>query len=208
MSEIQTALSRSANSTVPVERPIPESVQCFVERLSKLERGARATLRRNAGRTIAEANGAVGLFYRLLPPQLAGGRDEELYFLVATLYGLNDLPHRGDFGSTLRAVRALTQSESIDRRMAILLDSEFGVVEGVRPGGGETAYRLRQCVKLAAGRGVGIDWPRLLADLPWWSHPERRVRKEWARSYYGQPVEKKGPDSESSDKSQITEGGE
>ena len=46
-------------------------------------------------------------------------------------------------------------------------------------------YRLRQAVKLAAAAGVGINWQKLVEDLSFWSYPDRRARKRWARSYYG-----------------------
>ena len=162
---------------------IPAGVKRFVEVLGRLDRGDLASLRRSAGRAIGDAHDAMGLFYRILPSEVAGGRDEEIYFLVSALFGLNDKHHTGDFGTTLLAVRTPANSKGVDRRMAVLLDSEFGNLDG-RLGGGEMAYRLRQCVRLAAGRDVGVDWPRLLADLLWWSHPDKRVRKQWARSYY------------------------
>jgi CRISPR system Cascade subunit CasB len=145
-----------------------------------------AILRRNAGHTIAESRGAIGLFYRILPRQMAGSREEEIFFLIASLYGLNAYAHKGDFGSTYSLVRRISGSESIDRRFTILLDSEFDVIDGIRPGGGELAFRLRQAVKLAAGKSVGVDWPRLLADLTKWNEPWRAIRKQWARSYFGQ----------------------
>lgn len=163
----------------------PGVVSRFIERLYELDRGDKAILRRNAGYTIAQSRNATGIFYRILPPEIVGHRDEEIYFLVATLIGYNHEPApEGDYGATMRAVRAKTSSDSIDRRMRILLDSEFDLVDGLRPGGGEMAYRLRQSVKLAAGQRVGVDWPRLLDDLLWWSHPDKRARKRWARSYY------------------------
>lgn len=172
---------------------LPETVLRFVERLKELDRGELAALKRNAGRTIAESRNTTGPFYRILPPEIAGQRHEEIYFLVSTLYGLNPKSHDGDLGSTLRLVKTRTQSDSVDRRMAMLLDSEFGMADGFHPGGGEMAYRLRQCIKLAAGHEVGIDWPRLLTDLLWWSHPGKRVQKQWARSYYGAPENEEKP---------------
>lgn len=165
----------------------------FCERLRQLDRGERAALHRNAGNTVAESRDVLGLFYRILPLPIAGSRAEEVYFLVATLFDA-DLPTcSGDFGSTMRQVRTAraggNESEAggggLDRRMSILLDSEFGLADG-RPGGGEFPFRLRQCVKLAAASGVGIDWPRLLEHLTFWQHPDRWVQKRWARSYYGE----------------------
>lgn len=158
----------------------------FVQTLADLERGDLARLKRNAGETIGSARGVAGLFYSMLPDGVAGGRAEETYFLVATLYGLNcKYQHTGDFGTTMARIKAESGSASIDRRMGILLDSEFGLVDERRPGGGELAYRLRQLVKLAAGKRVGVEWPLLLRHLTDWNHPDRWVRKRWAQSYYG-----------------------
>lgn len=176
------------------EAHVSPTAKLFVQRLKSLDRGELAMLRRNAGNSIAESREAIGLFYRLLPPEVVGSRNEEVYFLVATLYGLNGLPFNGDFGATMRQVKLVREglgsagedgSSGLDRRMSILLDSDFELIDG-RPGGGELAYRLRQCVRLAASTGVGVDWEKLLDDLTYWQHPEKRAHKRWARSYYGE----------------------
>ncbi|MFZ5824075.1 MAG: type I-E CRISPR-associated protein Cse2/CasB [Bacillota bacterium] len=151
----------------------------FLANLKELDRGALAVLRRSAGLRIAEARSAMGLFYRMLPPVRPG--DEEIYFLVATLFPLNDQEFTGDFGATMRAVKRALDRDSIDRRMAILLDSEF---ERGSRSGGELPYRLRQAVQLAAGARVGVDWARLLEDLLQWNREGRPVQKRWARSYF------------------------
>jgi CRISPR system Cascade subunit CasB len=187
MSDVSVAKTRKA----------PEEVVEFVERLATLERGQLATLKRNAGNTLGESRNAMGLFYRILPPQVSSGRNEEVYFLVATLYGLDAGGFSGDFGASMRAVNLARKDplaqpgagavSGIDRRMSVLLDSEFDRVDG-KPGGGELAYRLRQCVKLAASAEVGIHWALLLDDLTRWQYPEKRVQKRWARSYYSEIV--------------------
>jgi len=169
------------------ERTVPDTVLLFIERVDKLERGDLAILKRNAGQTIAQSRNAMSLFYRILPPPIADSPNEEIYFLVATLMPHNKHKFRGNFGMTMKAVKkARAGSEAVDRRMGILLDSEFDLVDRFRYGGGEMAYRLRQCVKLAASNNIGVDWAILLDDLIWWSHHERRVRKRWARSYYAE----------------------
>lgn len=154
----------------------------FVERLQKLKaqnRGGMAILRRNAGETIETSRGAAAIFFPLLP---IGARYEEVYFLVATLYGLNRHTHAGNFGRTMREVKERGGRASIDMRMKVLLDSTFDKVRG----GGELAYRLRQAVKLAASKEVGVNWAQLIRDLSQWSDEWSWVRKKWARSYYGQ----------------------
>lgn len=175
-----------------------------MDQLGNLDRGDLAAFRRNAGNTIGQSRNAMSLFYRILPREKADSRDEEIYFLVATLFPLNRGELEGNFGVTMRAVKAARKgSEAVDRRMGILLDSEFDRVDNCRDGGGEMAYRLRQCVKLADSNGVGVDWEQLLRDLVWWSRPSRRVRKEWARSYFGEARETK-----TDVKSDIAQGGD
>ncbi len=172
------------NAEAPTASPL-SFTERFVSRLGELSRADLAVLKRNAGRTIAESHGAASVFFRLYPPR-DRDRDEEIFFLVATLYGLNPRRLTGNFGKTMRALKKSGMAEdAADRRMSILLDSDFDLVDGFRPGGGELAYRLRQYVKLAASKEVGVDWQQLLDDLRWWGHPQKRAQKRWARSYFG-----------------------
>lgn len=161
----------------------------FVRALAELDRGDLSKLRRNAGETMGSSRGVSGLFYRIAPGGVPGSWDEEIFFLVATLYGLNKYKHIGDFGTTMARVKAVHGSKSVDQRMAVLLDSEFGYIDEWRRGGGELAYRLRQLIKLAAGHEVGVDWPLLIEHLCQWTHPKRWVRKAWAQSYYAGAVQ-------------------
>lgn len=159
-----------------------EAARAFVRRVKELERGELAMLKRNAGNTLAQSRG-VTWFYRLLD-QEARGIDVEIYFLIATLMGLNKLETSGDFGRSMARLKSVTESDSVERRFRILLDAEFDRLEGYRPGGGELAFRLRQLVKLAATKEVGIDWAQLLCDLRRWNDPQKRVQKCWAQSFY------------------------
>lgn len=178
----------SIESNIEKKIEYPVLITKFIDNLQNLKLGEIACLRRNAGSTIAESRNCLGLFYRFLPYEVSGKREEELYFLVATLYGLNGYVIHGDFGVTMKEIKLKTNSENIDRRMLILLDSRFGITENFHPGGGEMAYRLRQCIKLADSHQIGVDWEHLLYDLTYWSWPEKKVQKQWARAYFGTPV--------------------
>jgi CRISPR system Cascade subunit CasB len=85
----------------------------------------------------------------------------------------------------MRRVKSQSNTDSVDKRMVVLLESDFNLIDGYKPGGGELAYRLRQCVKLANSHEIGVDWLQLLKDLQSWQYPEKRVQKAWARSYFG-----------------------
>lgn len=159
-------------------------------------RGAMATLRRDAGRTLAEAKPqSLSWFY---PRFHAAERHEEIYFLVATLFDFNRKGNEKgsfseDFGTTMRliALKPLegkprdSKKEDLAlesfRRFPILLDAKFGEIhdaqDGFKKGGGELAFRLRQMVKLAASKEIGINWAVLLADLTCWDMPGKPVQK-------------------------------
>lgn len=180
------------SSTSVIKEIRNQQIEEFISRLENLKndrRGDLAILKRNAGNTIAESKGVYQTFYQILPRGIAGSYNEEIYYLIATLYSHNRYPAKGDlakgdFGTTMRFVKDKTGSENIDHRMSFLLDSNFDRVGG-HPGGGEVPYRLRQCIKLANGHEVGVNWPKLLFDLMRWDHPDKWVQKRWAESYFG-----------------------
>lgn len=175
----------------PVVTSKPMISDQFIDRLEGLVEQRRlgdlAILRRNAGRSVGESRGAIALFYRLLPARL--GSREEIYFLVATLFPWNiRQAAEGNFGTSMAQLRQKTDSESIDRRMTILLDADYDTLDerSMRPG--ELGFRLRQAVKLLASHEIRVNWRRLLVDLLNWSHPDRWVQKTWAREYFGVPA--------------------
>ncbi|MCK9526382.1 MAG: type I-E CRISPR-associated protein Cse2/CasB, partial [Limnochordia bacterium] len=43
---------------------------------------------------------------------------------------------------------------------------------------------LRQMIRYSSGKNIGVDWPRLLADLKYWNNPEKTVQKNWARNFF------------------------
>jgi CRISPR system Cascade subunit CasB len=145
----------------------------FLTKLQALDPGDRAKFKRDAGSSIAEAQ-SIGLFYRLLPYGVSQ-RDEEAYFLVATLYPLADGGGRGNFGDALRKARDLKNNKGLDRRFEILLDTESRVLP----------FRLRQAVRFLKSKRVRVNWGQLIEDVCWWEHSSRGVQKRWARSYFG-----------------------
>lgn len=158
--------------------------QEFVERIEKLDTGQLAMLRRGCG-----ARDPVEGRCPWLLGLVHGVAAEPAAFLLASLlaqYRTADIRagrHRieGNFGLTWKRAIAGTDSESIKRRFHILLDADYDS----RTGDGDLPYRLRQMARYAASKGVGVDWPMLLTDLKFWSHPEKRVQKRWARVFFG-----------------------
>jgi CRISPR system Cascade subunit CasB len=148
-------------------------ITLFTARLAALSPAERARLRRNAGKPLPQSNNAVGLFFRLLPYGVPSW-DEHWFFLVATLYPFATSSAPRPFGVTVRLVGEMTQSNSFDRRVEILLNATPE----------QLPYRLRQVIKLAGSRGIAVHWPTLLADLTHWTHPDHFVQLRWARDYF------------------------
>jgi CRISPR system Cascade subunit CasB len=165
------------------ERPVGPLVDAFVTELEKLvtpgreDRASLARLKRAAGRPLAESSLLMPFFYRRLPAAVRGRGLEECYFLIATLFPFAPRRWDGDLGESLRLLRERpgAHEAGVDRRMAALLEAASH----------ELPFRLRQMVRLLAQHDVPLDWRRLLEDLRWWDHPERRVQRRWARSYFG-----------------------
>ena len=145
----------------------------FCERLSQLEAGERARLKRNAGRTLAESRDVFGLFFRLLPPSVPRYQ-EETYFLAATLFPLAEGGGEGNLGTSLCHAREKKYAQGLDRRVEILLDADKE----------QLPFRLRQAVRFLEGRRIRVNWPQLLQDLLAWDHPKRYAQGQWARAYF------------------------
>lgn len=152
-----------------------QKITTFINRLERLDPGERARFKRCAGQTLAEARHEVlGLFYSLLPPGVHQSQ-EELYFLVATLYPIAEAGGKGDLGASLRQAQQDKNTPGLDRRVQHLLDADET----------QLPFRLRQAVRFLQSNRMPVNWPRLLEDLLYWTHPERRVQRRWARSYFG-----------------------
>jgi len=155
-------------------KPKPE-IAAFFERLERLDPGERARLRRNAGQALGQSREALGLFYRLLPAPLPAAQ-ENMYFLVATLYPLAEGGGQGDLGAALRRARQEKTAKGLDRRVEYLLDADEA----------QLPFRLRQAIHFLASNRVRVNWPLLLEDLLYWTHPDRFVQQRWARSYFAE----------------------
>lgn len=162
----------SRNEQTPRQRQIAD----FVAALERLDAAGRARLKRNAGRSLGEARDVHRVFFQALPYEVVGrSQDEETYFLVATLFPMAESRSDGaSLGSTMRRVRQLRESASLDRRFQNLIDSERE----------QLPFRLRQTVRLAAATEQTIDWARLLNDLLAWDLDGRPVQLRWARDYF------------------------
>lgn len=164
------------------EAKTKDSADWFIERVEKLGRGELAQLRRAAGDRLSDRSELLWFTGLTRSPET-----EAVDFLVATLlaqYKTVDIQagkHRrsGNFGAAWKRAIGPNPSESIRRRFHILLNSDL-----LPNGSGDLPYRLRQMVRYAAAKDVGLDWPQLLRDLKRWPYPEKRPQKEWARAFF------------------------
>lgn len=146
----------------------------FLQRLQRLQPAERARLKRAAWRLPGEARAdALGLFYSLLPTNTPS-HEQDVYFLVASLYPLVDDGGSGDFGVSLRRARNPKNANGLDRRVISLLDADEV----------QLTYRLRQALHFLESNRVRVNWPGLLADLLAWNYPNRPVQRRWAQSYF------------------------
>ena len=188
--EQAASVPKSSQLGGPRWNGVLQDARKFVSELETLrdeDRGAFAALRRNAGQTLDSARGAAWIYGRLY--STTRRTHDEKYFLVATLFDLNRRrPIGGDMGATMRLLAQNAGEEAVKRRFGILLDADFDRIydaqDGSKTGGGELTFRLRQMVKLAASKEVGINWAVLLADLCCWDAPGKSVQKKWARNFY------------------------
>jgi CRISPR system Cascade subunit CasB len=170
------------------EREPDSRVTTFLTRLEKLDAGDRARLKRDAGRALSEAQ-SLAVFYRLLIGLPV--KQEETYFLIATLYPLADAGGSGNLGAALHRARDPKTHKGLDRRVEILLDADST----------QLPFRLRQAIRFLKSNRIRVNWQQLLEDLLKWNSPYRTVQKEWARTYFALSTERStGTESVSSDK--------
>lgn len=156
------------------EKEIDPRITRFIANLEALDVGERARLKRNAGHRLAEAgHTALGLFYKILPPHVPRYQ-EEIYFLVATLYLLAESGGRGNLGAALHQAQDPRNKEGLHHRVEVLLDADET----------QLAFRLRQAIRLLYAQRVPVNWPSLLRDLLYWTHEDRFVQQAWARAYF------------------------
>ena len=160
-----------------------QPVDAFVAKLGKLDPADRARLKRNAGRSISEARGINTLIYYLLPHSLSPAQ-EEMYFLVATLFPLADASSTGSLGKALRQAAGKNNRKGLDRRIEALLDADAS----------QLPFRLRQTIHYLHSCRVRVNWAGLLSDLLQWNHPDRFVQRSWARDYYAPELNRKASD--------------
>lgn len=148
----------------------------FFAALNQCSSGERASLRRNCGKLLKDADGAaVVLFYRYAPRGIPDWQ-EDCWFAAACFACLWE----GD-GPGIPMEQALAQlkqtSDSMEHRLAGLLDIRWET-------DGYLLGKLSRIVKMAKAKGIVVDCSRLLEDLIYWNGSTQSVQRKWAKAMY------------------------
>lgn len=145
----------------------------FITSLAELEPQDLAQLKRCAGRSLAESRLRWRLAYTVLPYGLPE-RQEDIFFMVATLYALAPSQGKANLGAALRHARTERNRVMLDRNMERLLKAD----------GSQLTYLLRRLIPMLASAGLTLEWSEFLKDILHWSYQGQLVQRKWARSYF------------------------
>jgi CRISPR system Cascade subunit CasB len=163
----------------------------FIEYLESLrerdERGALADLRRGLGQAPGTSPAMYPYVIRFLPQRISR-HEENIYYLIAALFAYHAQPGgRGNMGDHFAATRDPGgENTAIERRFTALLAAHPE----------DLPFYLRQAISYLKSKDVPVNWNRLFHDLRRWGYDDRRVQKQWARSYWGR-VSQEPVDAES-----------
>ncbi len=134
-------------------------------------RAALAELRRGVTDPIRAAKHVIPY----LPATGAGSAEHliDRYFLVASLFAWSRQHQPGvSMGHAFARIR--DDSGSMEKRLMALLATPAETL----------GARLGQCVRLLAGKGVGLDWTMLLDDVLHWDDSGKPRQRRLARDFY------------------------
>lgn len=152
----------------------------FVAYLQGLEaqndRAALAALRRGLGLP----PGAAPQMFPYVEPRLPAQRSEKMEracYLIASLFALHPAPSgKGNMGDHFRQADPEGKGkDALERRFTVLLAAHPE----------DLPDYLRQAVSFLKSKDVPVDWNQLFWDILSWENDDRRVQKQWARSFWG-----------------------
>jgi CRISPR system Cascade subunit CasB len=105
---------------------------------------------------------------------------EQIWIPVACLsvyypQAVREADKQRNFGYSCRGLATATNSDGADRRFRALLDLALT----------DIASPLTALVRQMKSKGTAIDYPKLLADLRQWEHPNQYIQDQWARAFWG-----------------------
>lgn len=110
-------------------------------------------------------------------------QEEQIWIPVTCLSVFYPQPFREsekqrNFGHSCRSLATATNSEGAERRFRTLLDLTLTDIQSP----------LTALVRQMKTKEVAIDYPKLLADLRRWEHPDQYIQDNWARAFWGAPA--------------------
>ncbi|MDL1901997.1 type I-E CRISPR-associated protein Cse2/CasB [Anaerolineae bacterium CFX9] len=153
---------------------IEQNPHPFITHLERLadDRAALAELRRGLGRDPGEAAG----MFPYVVPFISSVYDEDLYYLIASLFALSPESARsGNMGEHLRIyAQTVGDDTATTRRFTHLLRQRRSML----------AVPLRQHISMLKSKEIAVNWHQLMRDLQRWDSEERYVQKQWANAYW------------------------
>jgi CRISPR system Cascade subunit CasB len=170
-------------TTTATEKSLRESFVEYLERLyEKEERAALAALRRGLGKRPGEEM-SVYRYIGWCIDKLSK-RQEDAYYLIATLFGLypsgswrssDSDPKQTNLGASLRRLKEQMGGDGVERRFVALLNANSE----------DLGEHLRQIVSLLKSKDAPIDWAQLLEAVEFWdADDERRRQRQWAKTFW------------------------
>lgn len=154
----------------------------IVSALSKLSIGERTALRRDAGKSLAEASGmALAAFFRICPLG-SSLHQQECWFSVVTmacLWNIDEARNGGDMAVMLRQYANRQATNGMESKLRALLDARW-------ENDGYLAAKLCRLARMlrSDNRQLMPDPDQLLYDLLHWNSDSRFVQLRWAQRYY------------------------
>jgi CRISPR system Cascade subunit CasB len=88
---------------------------------------------------------------------------------------LREADKQRNFGYSCRGLATATNSDGAERRFRALLDLALTDIQSP----------LTALVRQMKSKGIVIDYPKLIADLCHWEHPNQYIQDQWARAFWG-----------------------
>lgn len=164
----------------------------YLESLAE-DRAALAALRRGLG----QPPGAAADMFPYVVPRLPsfvypGSWTEQVYYLIASLFGLHPISNPdGNLGDHFARTRDPNpdHNTAVERRFTALLNAHPDDLD----------FYLRQAISFLKSKDVPINWHDLMWDTLKWDDPEKAIpmRKRWATQFWRrQPTGENNPTSE------------
>lgn len=117
--------------------------------------------------------------YSLVLPYLEGISEwqQDNWLFVASLsayYPQSIKDNQRDFGYSCRQLANKSESEGTERRFKALLDTASA----------DLHPPIAALVRQIKSKEVSVDYPKLIADLCRWDHPDQYIQDHWARTFW------------------------